>query len=93
LRQPLIEKGPAVNQNQRAATSRRDHVRPDDRLPNAGRRHEHSHVVIDQRVCSPRLDRRERSLKSKPDRLTAYAPILDVEIDAISPEESPDLGL
>ncbi len=50
LRDPLIEKGLAVDEDQRAPSALRDQVGAENGLPDAGRADEHANVMRQQRV-------------------------------------------
>jgi len=62
-------------------------------LTDAGRRHEHSDVVLEQRSCGFLLHRRQIPLKPESDRFARCALVVNLQGDAIAAQESLELAL
>ncbi len=93
LCQPLVQERSPMHQDKRAASSLRHEVRANNRFTDAGRRHEHSDVVLEQCSCGFLLHRRQISLKPEPDRFASCALVVNPQRDAIAAEESLEFAL
>ena len=93
LRQPLIEKGLSMDEDQRAARSRCDEVRADHRLADARWRDEDACVVREQRASRRLLDSGQRAVEAKFELRSGHALVGDIERDAMHAEQLFEVGL
>jgi len=82
-----------VYQDQRAAVPLRHEVGADHGLADAGRRHEHANVVLKQRIHGFLLHGRQPPLESEAKGVAGHPLVLDLERDAVYPQQHLELGL
>ncbi len=93
LRQPLIEKRAPVDQDQRAASALGHEVCANDGLACAGRRDEHTNVVLEKRAHGLLLDRCQLPAEAEAERFAGDALVLDFEGHTVLAQQRLELGL
>jgi len=92
LRHPLLEQGPAVHQDERAAAAGCDEPGRDRGLSGSGRSDEDSGVVLEERSRRSLLCRRERALEVEGDLAPRGALVAECQGDTVLAEEGLENG-